>query len=74
VTFTPSGDGNRQTLIRLVHTGLAGELGLLHDDGWSRFLARLTAVTADTRPTASPGEQPADRLTALQQLRGNTDG
>ena len=25
-------------------TGLAGDLGLLHDDGWSRFLTRLAAV------------------------------
>jgi hypothetical protein len=54
-----------------VHTGLAGDLGLLHDDGWSRFLARLAAVTGGGEPAAYPGEQPAGRLTAL---RGQHDG
>jgi uncharacterized protein YndB with AHSA1/START domain len=73
VTLTPTGNDNRQTRIRLVHTGLAGDLGLLHDDGWSRFLARLTAVAAGTRPNSYPSEQPDDRLTALHRLRGNTD-
>jgi uncharacterized protein YndB with AHSA1/START domain len=66
VTLTPSGEDGQQTRLRLVHTGLAGDLGVLHDDGWSRFLARLAAVTGDGEPGAYPGEQPAARLTALR--------
>ena len=57
--------------LRLVHAGLAGDLGLLHDDGWYRFLARLAAVTGGGEPAACPGEQPTGRLTAL---RGQHDG
>ena len=33
VTLTRSGEDGQQTRLRLVHTGLAGDLGLLHDDG-----------------------------------------
>ena len=66
VTLTPSGDDGQQTRLRLVHTGLAGDLGVLHDDGWSRFLARLAGVTGDGEPGVYPGEQPAARLTALR--------
>jgi hypothetical protein len=47
---------------------------LLHDDGWSRFLARLTAVAVGTKPSAYPGEQPDDRPTAVHRLRRNTGG
>jgi uncharacterized protein YndB with AHSA1/START domain len=66
VTFTPSGDDGDQTRLRLVHVGLAGDLGLLHDDGWSRFLARLDAVTAGRPAAAYPMEQPRERLAALR--------
>jgi uncharacterized protein YndB with AHSA1/START domain len=66
VTLTRAGEDGRQTRLRLVHTGLAGDLGLLHDDGWSRFLTRLAAVTAGAGPAAYPGEQPADRLITLR--------
>jgi len=47
VTLARTGEDGRQTLLRLVHTGLAGDLGLLHEDGWSHFLARLTAVASE---------------------------
>jgi uncharacterized protein YndB with AHSA1/START domain len=54
-----------QTWLRLTHSGLAGDLRLLHDDGWARFLARLAAAAAGNDLPAYPAEQPADRLTAL---------
>jgi hypothetical protein len=41
-------------------------VGLLHDDGWTRFLARLASVTAGGEPAAYPGEQPAGRLITLR--------
>jgi len=72
VTLTRSGDEGRGTLLRLVHTGLAGDLGLLHEDGWSRFLARLTAVTAGEQPASYPGGQPGERLAALHQQGQST--
>jgi len=67
-------DGGRQTRLRLVHTGLAGDLGLLHDDGWSRFLARLAAVTGGGEACSYPGEEPAGRLTALRAWHDRTGG
>jgi uncharacterized protein YndB with AHSA1/START domain len=73
VSFAPSGVDGQQTRLRLVHTGLAGDLGLLHEDGWSRFLARLAAVTARGEPAPYPGEQPAERLTALRGQRAGKD-
>jgi uncharacterized protein YndB with AHSA1/START domain len=73
VTFTPSGAEGRQTRLRLVHTGLAGDLGILHDDGWSRFLARLTAAAAGQPPPAYPGQRPGERLAVLYRQRGKED-
>lgn len=70
VTLTSSGDDGRRTRLRLVHTGLAGDLGLLHDDGWSRFLARLTTAAAGEDPSAYPAEQPGERLTAMHRAGG----
>jgi uncharacterized protein YndB with AHSA1/START domain len=67
VTLTSSGEDGRWTRLRLVHTGLPGDLGLLHDDGWSRFLARLTAAAAGEDPSAYPAEQPGERLAALRR-------
>ena len=74
VTLTRSGDDGQQTWLRLVHTGLAGDLGVLHEDGWSRFLARLTAVTAGEGPAAYPAEQPDERLAALHRPGQRGDG
>ena len=71
VTLTRSDQDARQTRLRLVHSGLAGDLGLLHDDGWSRFLARLAAAAAGGALPAYPAEQPDERLTTLRQQRGN---
>lgn len=73
VTLARSGDHGRQTRLRLVHTGLTGELGLLHDDGWSRFLARLTAVAAGEQPPAYPGERPDERLATLRRQHAHED-
>lgn len=73
VTLTPSGEDGRQTRLRLVHTGLAGDLGVLHDDGWSRFLARLTAAVADQSPPAYPAQRPDERLATLHRRQGRND-
>jgi uncharacterized protein YndB with AHSA1/START domain len=73
VTLTPSGEDGQQTRLRLVHTNLTGDLGLLHDDGWSRFLGRLTAVIVGDEPGAYPGEQPAVRLATLPGQHAGTD-
>jgi uncharacterized protein YndB with AHSA1/START domain len=73
VTLARAGEDGRQTRLRLVHTGLAGDLGLLHDDGWSRFLARLAAVTGRGVPGAYPAEQPAERLATLRGQHAGKD-
>ena len=71
VTLTRSDQDTGRTRLRLVHSGLAGDLDLLHDDGWSRFLARLAAAAAGGALPAYPAEQPDERLTTLRQQRGN---
>jgi uncharacterized protein YndB with AHSA1/START domain len=70
VILTRSGDDGRQTRLRLVHNGLAGDLGILHDDGWSRFLARLSAAIGGQPPPAYPARHPDERLAALYRRRG----
>jgi len=67
VTLTRTGDDGHGTWLRLVHTGLAGDLGLLHEDGWSRFLARLAAVAAGEEPARYPDDQPRERLAARRR-------
>jgi hypothetical protein len=74
VTLTRSGADGRQTRLRLVHTGLAGDLGILHDDGWSRFLIRLTATAAGQQPNAYPAQHPDERLATLQRQRRGENG
>ena len=69
VTLTRCADDDRQTRIRLVHDNLPGDLGLLHDDGWSRFLTRLEAVASGRDPAAYPDEEPGERLSVLRQQR-----
>jgi uncharacterized protein YndB with AHSA1/START domain len=66
VTLTSSGNDGHSTRLRLVHDGLAGDLGVLHDDGWSRFLSRLAGIMVGQDLPAYPAEQPSDRLTALR--------
>ena len=73
VTLTRHAGDAGQTWLRLVHGGLPGDLGLLHDDGWSRFFARLAAVAAGEDPAAYPDEQPGERLTALRRQHGDED-
>jgi uncharacterized protein YndB with AHSA1/START domain len=70
VTLARSGPGGSQTRLRLVHSGLAGDLGILHDDGWSRFLARLTAAAAGAPPLAYLQQHPDERLAILRQQHG----
>ena len=70
MTLTRSGADGRQTRLRLVHTGLAGELGILHDDGWWRFLTRLIAAAAGQPPPAYPAQHPDERLATLHRHGG----
>jgi uncharacterized protein YndB with AHSA1/START domain len=58
VTFTRAGDS---TTLRLVHRGLGAGARPLHDDGWTRFLHRLTAVATDRAPAPYPTETPEER-------------
>jgi len=51
ITFTPDGDG---TLLRLRHSGLAGEAALQHADGWDHFLPRLALAAAGEDPGSDP--------------------
>ena len=74
VTLTGSGLDASRTRLRLVHSGLAGDLGLLHDDGWSRFLARLAAAAAGDDAPAYPIQRPDERLTTLRRQRGSAQG
>ena len=72
VTFAVDGGDPGKTRVRLVHSGLAGDLGLLHDDGWTRFFARLQAVVAGADAGDYPAEEPAARLAELGQESGET--
>jgi uncharacterized protein YndB with AHSA1/START domain len=48
------------TRLRLVHTRLPGDLRAVHDEGWGRFLERLSRVVAGRDAGAYPaGELPA---------------
>jgi uncharacterized protein YndB with AHSA1/START domain len=64
ITLTPTGDGTR---LRLIHRLLPPELRLLHDDGWRRFMARLSAAVTRTDPGPYPSERPDERLRSLRQ-------
>jgi uncharacterized protein YndB with AHSA1/START domain len=59
VTFTPAAGG--ATDLRLTHRGLNAPMRPLHDDGWTRFLARLTALATNTAPDPYPTETPEER-------------
>jgi hypothetical protein len=59
VTFRPAGDD--ATILRLVHSGLGSAARALHDDGWTRFFDRLTAVATDRDPPQYPTETPEER-------------
>jgi uncharacterized protein YndB with AHSA1/START domain/DNA-binding transcriptional ArsR family regulator len=61
VTLTPDGDG---TLLRLRHSGLAGEALLMHAEGWDHYLPRLTAVAEgrDPGPDAHAEGRPMGNL------------
>ena len=68
VTFEP-GDSGRSTRLRLVHRGLPDTVRgpVLHDDGWTRFLARLQTVIAGQAPTEYPTELPAQRFEQIRE-------
>jgi len=68
VTLHPEGPGTR---LRLVHSGLSTAAArLLHEDGWNRFLERLSATVEDHDVPPYPSESPQDRLQVLQNLKG----
>jgi uncharacterized protein YndB with AHSA1/START domain len=68
VTFRAAEEGTR---LRLVHSDLATSDGrLLHDDGWSRFLSRLTGTLQGDEASPYPSESPQERLGALQHVKG----
>jgi len=46
----------------------------LHDDGWSRFLARLAAAAAGDDAPTYPIQRPDERLTTLRRQRGSAQG
>ena len=73
VTLTERDAEPGQTRIRLVHSNLAGDLGLLHDDGWTRFFARLQGLLADGDPGDYPAEDPGARLAVLRGHSDQTD-
>jgi uncharacterized protein YndB with AHSA1/START domain len=73
VTLMPSGDSASGTRLRLVHTGLAGDLGVLHEDGWARFLTRLGATAGGGEPAPYPAERPDERLAALLRPPGHQE-
>jgi uncharacterized protein YndB with AHSA1/START domain len=60
VTLTQTAEGD-STALRLVHRGLTAPARLLHDDGWTRFLDRLLAVTTGKPPDPYPTESPEER-------------
>jgi uncharacterized protein YndB with AHSA1/START domain len=66
-------DSGRSTRLRLVHRDLpdADTGRVLHDDGWTRFLARLRAVVVGEPPPDYPTEQPRQRLEQLREGRGH---
>jgi uncharacterized protein YndB with AHSA1/START domain len=51
VTFTPDGDG---TILKLRHSGLAGEAAMQHAEGWDHFLPRLALAAAGEDPGPDP--------------------
>jgi uncharacterized protein YndB with AHSA1/START domain len=55
------------THLRLVHHRLPGELRALHDEGWTRFLARLAAAASGTEPEPYPTGDPGPRLRAARE-------
>ncbi len=42
------------TRVRLTHSQLPGDLRSVHDEGWTKFLSRLVAVTAGAEPPPYP--------------------
>lgn len=53
VKLTAVGDGTR---VRLTHERLPGALRAIHDEGWTTFLARLSATAAGRDPLPYPPE------------------
>ena len=51
ITLTPDGEG---TILRLRHSGLAGEAALQHAEGWEHFLPRLALAAAGGDPGPDP--------------------
>jgi uncharacterized protein YndB with AHSA1/START domain len=54
VDLVPDGDG---TVVRLRHSGLAGEAVLEHTQGWQHYLPRLAAAAEGRDPGPDPHAQ-----------------
>jgi uncharacterized protein YndB with AHSA1/START domain len=61
ITLRPARGNQRATLLRLTHSRLSPDARPLHDDGWTRFLVRLTAVVEGREPGPYPTEKPQRR-------------
>jgi uncharacterized protein YndB with AHSA1/START domain len=61
VDVTLTATRENATKIRLVHDRLTATARPLHDDGWTRFLDRLTTIAADRAPAPYPTETPGER-------------
>jgi uncharacterized protein YndB with AHSA1/START domain len=64
VDLEPTAHGTR---VRVAHRGLPADARLLHDDGWDRFLARLSDVAGGRTPGDYPDEDPVTRKAALER-------
>jgi uncharacterized protein YndB with AHSA1/START domain len=61
VTFTAATPAGDATALCLIHRGLTADARRLHDDGWTRFVTRLTAVAANQAPGPYPTDTPEER-------------
>jgi uncharacterized protein YndB with AHSA1/START domain len=59
VAFIPEGEG---TIVRLRHTGLAGEAVLEHDNGWQHYLSRLV-IAAEGRDAGTDAHAAGHSMT-----------
>jgi uncharacterized protein YndB with AHSA1/START domain len=66
VTLEPRDDGTA-TALTLVHHGLSEDNRLMHDDGWTNFLARLKVVVTGAAMPEYPTGDPQTRLRELKE-------
>jgi uncharacterized protein YndB with AHSA1/START domain len=57
------------TVVYLAHHGLSGEMRAMHAEGWTRFLARLAAVSEGRPAGEDPASRPDPRVTGTRSAR-----